>query len=165
MPLQRTRKSWFKNSPSIVRGAWAKEGQKPFRVLGSASPAVLGHEGSGRGNICCVGFSHRPRKVGKVSERVSSPCKVIPVWLQECYSNPVCPPTPPAPPPLSPRAHLCPFCPLLSPVPARFCGWQLGQERGDTNPLCTPGKISVVNPKLLKLSSKFYFLWGRSCLK
>lgn len=69
--------------------------------------------------------------------------------LQEGYSNPLCHPT----------------CPSPSPFPAGFCGCELGQERGDTNPPRAPGQISLIKPKLLMLSCNFYFLRGQSWLK
>lgn len=53
------------------------------------------------------------------------------------------------------------FCPQLSPFSAGFQHWELGQA----NPLQASDEISPVKPKLLELSSSFYFLWGRSWLK
>lgn len=82
------------------------------------------------------------------------------VGLQESYSNPLCPPTMGTCNGVF--SLLCPSCPSPSPFPAEFHGWELGQERGETNPPRAPGEISLVKPKLLKLSSSFCFLWGRS---
>lgn len=53
------------------------------------------------------------------------------------------------------------FCPQLSPFSAGFQHWELGQA----NPLQASDEISPVKPKLLELSSSFYFLWGGSWLK
>lgn len=155
---QGKRKSRVKNSCPIVDGAWAKEGQKPLRAALCAGIGS-GHEGSGRGNICCGGVSRRPRGDGKVWERLLSPHRVVQCGAPgELQQPPLCPPPPP-------WAHAMVFSPFSapSPFPAAFRGFH--QEGGETNPPRAPGEISLVKPKLLKLSSNFYFLWGRSWLK
>lgn len=55
-----------------------------------------------------------------------------------------------------------PSLPFSKSFPCWVCGWMLGQELGETNSPHASGENSLLKPKLLKLSSNFYFLWGRN---
>lgn len=96
-PLQGKGKSEFKNSCPIVRGAWAKEGQKPLRAALCA------------GNGCAGARGRRPWEYslcwllpwaswgwGGLGENCFSMQSHPNVGLQESYSNPLCHPTCPS---------------------------------------------------------------------
>lgn len=65
-------------------------------------------------------------------------------------------------PPLLVTCMSPPSLPFSKSFPCWVCGWMLGQELGETNSPHASGENSLLKPKLLKLSSNFYFLWGRN---